>query len=344
MVAARAAAARAGARPLRRARGAGYACARPARALLAGRLLGKPVVLQAEINGELSGEVYYWGTPLARRPWRGLVRGGDAAAATSCCATPVPSSPCRASFAPKCRGGGRARTTGCTCCPTASIPPASARPRARSARRCGPALAWPQDALVLTYTGRLLRGKGLTTLLDGLSRGGARRAARPSLPRGLGSGSGPFGGGRASGRGRGRGSPRPGRLHGPGGQCRRSPARLRRLRVSLGVRGPRPFADRGRRLRPSHRGQPHGGNRRRDRARGLRFPGAAGRRRRPRGRLAPAPGRRGPAASGSAPRGREIACARFDAARSAAAYAASVHGARGTRALGRGAPRGKAGA
>ena len=32
---------------------------------LMARALGKPVVLQPEINGELSGEAYWWGTPLA---------------------------------------------------------------------------------------------------------------------------------------------------------------------------------------------------------------------------------------------------------------------------------------
>ena len=33
--------------------------------LLVARLLDKPVVLQAEVNGEMSGEVYTWGTPFA---------------------------------------------------------------------------------------------------------------------------------------------------------------------------------------------------------------------------------------------------------------------------------------
>ena len=38
--------------------------------LLAGRLRGKSVVLQPEVNGEMSGEVYWWGTPLERPPAR----------------------------------------------------------------------------------------------------------------------------------------------------------------------------------------------------------------------------------------------------------------------------------
>jgi len=40
--------------------------------LLMGRLLGRPVVLQAEVNGELSGAAYTWGTPLQDSPLRPL--------------------------------------------------------------------------------------------------------------------------------------------------------------------------------------------------------------------------------------------------------------------------------
>ena len=72
---------------------------------LAGRWLGKPVVLQAEINGELSGEVYYWGTRFARRP-----RGAASSAAATrfrnlLCATPRPSWPCRSAHSRRDRGG-----------------------------------------------------------------------------------------------------------------------------------------------------------------------------------------------------------------------------------------------
>ena len=55
---------------------------------------------------------------------------------------------------------------------------------------------------MLTYTGRLLRGKGLATLLEAFREVAAARAARAPLPRGLGPGPGPLGGGRASRRGR----------------------------------------------------------------------------------------------------------------------------------------------
>lgn len=131
--------------------------------LLAGRWLGKPVVLQAEINGELSGEVYYWGTPLARRPWRGLVRLATRIRNLLLCdaeAFVAMSALIRA----ECVGAGVAPDRvhllphGVD---TARFRPATSQER--QALRAG--LGWPQDALVLTYTGRLLRGKGLPTLL-----------------------------------------------------------------------------------------------------------------------------------------------------------------------------------
>ena len=64
--------------------------------LLAGRRArARPVVLQAEINGEMSGEVYTWGTsPRARRPRRDLVLARRPGCATSSCATPTPSWRC----------------------------------------------------------------------------------------------------------------------------------------------------------------------------------------------------------------------------------------------------------
>ena len=55
------------ARTLRRARRARDARARPAGARRRARWLGKAVVLQPEVNGEMTGEVYTWGTALDRR-------------------------------------------------------------------------------------------------------------------------------------------------------------------------------------------------------------------------------------------------------------------------------------
>jgi glycosyltransferase involved in cell wall biosynthesis len=131
--------------------------------LLAARWRGRPVVLQAEINGELSGEAYTWGTPLqglsAERLVRAAVRArnllfrdADAFVAMS--------SLLRNEFV---RAG----------CPESRVHlvphgidvdrfrPAS--PDERRALRRG--FGWPAEATVLVYTGRLLRGKGLDSLL-----------------------------------------------------------------------------------------------------------------------------------------------------------------------------------
>ena len=131
--------------------------------LLAGRGLGKPVVLQAEINGELSGEVYYWGTPFARRPLRDLVlaatrtrnlllRDAEAFVAMSS----LIRDELVAAGAPK----GRVHLL------PHGVDTKRFRPATSEERRAlRDALGWSQDALVSIYTGRLLRGKGLTTLL-----------------------------------------------------------------------------------------------------------------------------------------------------------------------------------
>ena len=131
--------------------------------LLAGRWLGKPVVLQAEINGELSGEVYYWGTPLARRPLRDLVLAGtwarnlllrDAEAFVAM------SSLIRDEFVAAGAPSDRVHLL------PHGVDTERFRPATHEERsELRSALGWSPDSLVLTYTGRLLRGKGLTTLL-----------------------------------------------------------------------------------------------------------------------------------------------------------------------------------
>jgi glycosyltransferase involved in cell wall biosynthesis len=132
--------------------------------LIAARALGKPVVMQPEINGELSGEAFFWGTSLARRPARDgietavrarniLLRDADAFVAMSrliraeMLAAGV--APDRVSLIPHGVDIERFRP---------------AEPEERRALRH--ALGWPDDALVVIYTGRLLRGKGLETLLE----------------------------------------------------------------------------------------------------------------------------------------------------------------------------------
>jgi glycosyltransferase involved in cell wall biosynthesis len=132
-------------------------------ALLAARGLGKPVVLQAEVNGEMSGEVYTWGTRrdrgLARRAiFAGvrarnlLLRDGDAFVAMSRAirdeflAAGVPGE--RLALIPHGVDVARFR-------------PAGAAERAGLRARLG----LPAGARIIIYTGRLLRGKGLDILL-----------------------------------------------------------------------------------------------------------------------------------------------------------------------------------
>jgi glycosyltransferase involved in cell wall biosynthesis len=155
-------------------------------ALVAGRLLGKPVVLQAEVNGEMSGEVYTWGTPLARWPWRlpviaavrlrnVFLRDADAFVAMSrrirdeFLEMGVPAD--RVWHLPHGVDTERFR-------------PASDQEKTALRR----ALGLPADALLVTYTGRLLRGKGLEVLLSAFAKVAASEpAARLVL---VGSGAG----------------------------------------------------------------------------------------------------------------------------------------------------------
>ncbi len=137
-------------------------------ALVAGRLMGKAVVLQAEINGEMSGDALTWGTPLDR-PWprraiRALVaarnlllRDADAFVAMSrlirdeFVAAGLPSD--RVPLMPHGVDTTRFR-------PATAIEKAALRAR----------LALAPDAVVVAYTGRLLRGKGLEALLAAFAR------------------------------------------------------------------------------------------------------------------------------------------------------------------------------
>ena len=124
----------------------------------------RPVVLQAEINGELSGQAYTWGTRLEARPRRDLVgaavrgrnlllRDADAFVAMS--------SAIRDEFVGAGVSPERVHRI------PHGIDTERFRPAAAgSARSCGDGSAWPPDADVLIYTGRLLRGKGLETLLE----------------------------------------------------------------------------------------------------------------------------------------------------------------------------------
>jgi len=130
----------------------------------AARALGKAVVLQPELNGEMSGEVYTWGTPLhvpAVRRAVGLgtsarnllLRDADAFVAMS------------HAIAAECVAAGAAPERVVRLphgVDTARFRPASDDERRALRVRYG----LPESAVIATYTGRLLRGKGLETLVD----------------------------------------------------------------------------------------------------------------------------------------------------------------------------------
>jgi glycosyltransferase involved in cell wall biosynthesis len=136
--------------------------------LVWGRALGKPVVLQAEINGEMSGEAYTWGTRFegggVARLVRAavalrnlLLRDADGFVAMSRAireefeAAGV--SPTR--IAHIAHGVDRTRYR-------------PADPLEKSALR--ERLGLPESARIVCYTGRLLRGKGLEALVEAFFR------------------------------------------------------------------------------------------------------------------------------------------------------------------------------
>jgi glycosyltransferase involved in cell wall biosynthesis len=154
--------------------------------LLAGRWLGKAVVLQPEVNGEMTGEVYTWGKPwgagrrgrfvrLATAVRNLLFRDADAFVAMS--------EAIRREFLDAGAPEGR----------VALIPhgvdlarfrPASPEERAGLRARLG----LPGDARIVVYTGRLLRGKGLDVLFEAFRRIAPRDARALLLVVGSGAG------------------------------------------------------------------------------------------------------------------------------------------------------------
>jgi glycosyltransferase involved in cell wall biosynthesis len=137
-------------------------------AVLMARWLGKPIVLQSEISGELSGEVYTWGTALAGgivdRLVRRLVvlrnrvlRRADGFIAIS---RPIEREYLAAGVPER----------KLTLIPH-GVDVDRFRPAAADERQVVRArLGLPAEGIVAVYTGRLLRGKGLEVLLDAFAR------------------------------------------------------------------------------------------------------------------------------------------------------------------------------
>jgi glycosyltransferase involved in cell wall biosynthesis len=132
--------------------------------LLAARVAGKAVVLQPEVNGEMSGEAYWWGTrldrPVARwalraaiAPRNRLYRDADACVAMSR----------RIEDELLDAGLDRQRVVRIPHgVDTARFRPAAADEVEDLRGRLG----LPRHATILAYTGRLLRGKGLESALE----------------------------------------------------------------------------------------------------------------------------------------------------------------------------------
>jgi glycosyltransferase involved in cell wall biosynthesis len=136
--------------------------------LVCGRALGKAVVLQAEINGEMSGQAYTWGTrfergPVARLVGAGvavrnlLMRDADGFVAMSRAIRDefVAAGVVRDKIGHIAHGVDASRYR-----------PADPAERAALRTRLG----LPGAAVVVCYTGRLLRGKGLESLVDAFVR------------------------------------------------------------------------------------------------------------------------------------------------------------------------------
>ncbi len=136
--------------------------------LVAGRALGKAVILQPEVNGEMTGEVYTWG-----KPW-----GAGAGGRTVRSAAALRNRFFRDADGFVAMSGAIRREFLSAGAPeerVALVPhgvdtdrfrPAAAEERAALRGRLG----LSEAARVITYTGRLLRGKGLEFLLEAFAR------------------------------------------------------------------------------------------------------------------------------------------------------------------------------
>ena len=136
--------------------------------IVAARAAGKRVILQPEVNGEMSGEVYTWGQPFAGTALDRAIRAGTGARnllLRDADAFVAMSHLIREEFL-----AAGVPTEKVAHIPhgvdTARFHPASASERSAARARFG----LPADACVIAYTGRLLRGKGLEDLLAAFAK------------------------------------------------------------------------------------------------------------------------------------------------------------------------------
>ena len=224
-----------------------HAGPRTARARSPRALAERPSCCSPRSNGELSGEAFTWGKSWGDGvPGRlvrdavalrnSLLRDADAFVAMS------------RLIRDEMLAALGARGARFACCRTASTPRASSRHALTSRRRCARCSGCPRELLAV-YSGRLLRGKGLETLVEALRLASGPRDMGVVL---VGSGEG-----QRSTRRRALSGAWPSAGSGSGwcspGASRRVglPACQRSVRVPVAVRGSRHRARRGRSLRPA---------------------------------------------------------------------------------------------
>jgi glycosyltransferase involved in cell wall biosynthesis len=152
--------------------------------LVAARARGTAVVMQPEINGELSGEAFTWGKPWGEGPAGRAVRAAVALRNRLLCDADAFVAISRGIEAEMVAAGVPAERIRVLAhgVDTVRFRPAPASERAELRARLG----LPEGVLAV-YTGRLLRGKGLETLIDALVATSVPRCVRLVL---VGSGEG----------------------------------------------------------------------------------------------------------------------------------------------------------
>lgn len=136
--------------------------------LVGARLAHRPVVLQCEVSGEMSGEIYTWGTRYDRRPYTALVRGAVRVRNLLLRGAERFVAISRRTEAEFLAAGlARERVLylphGVD---TRRFRPATPAERAALRARLG----LPADAFLVVFTGRLLEGKGVELLLEAAAR------------------------------------------------------------------------------------------------------------------------------------------------------------------------------